>query len=204
MKFNNLYNSLIQELNVAGSVSSVFGHTAGDGDTSTGWMSTDDARMPVFLGSRLQTRRKNKKKKRSRKRIKHVGEDGTIAYSKGPVQSRPPIERVFGLQEGIMSGVKKLIGGDQPDIPVDDTGSLQNTLMVNNNVKPKQSLPNDPAKNKPTTLTQREIDMIINQSVSLLDTVPGKDFNRVANKLMQQINRIKSSKKASDIKDIKN
>ena len=162
MKFNKIYEQMIHELNVAGGVTSVFGSAAGDGDTSTGWGDSSDARIPTFLGSTTKKRKNKKKKKKSKKRVKRMGEDGTIAYTKGPVQSRPPIERVFGFQE---------------------------------NMKPETQqdmLPNDPLKQiKPKQLTQRELDMIVNQSVGLLNSVPPKDFNRVVNRLMQQLNKAK-------------
>ena len=80
----------------------------------------------------------------------------------GIIQSRPPIERVFGFQE--------------------NTGlDTQEEMM-----------PNDPTKQvKPKQLTQRELDMIVNQSVGLLNAVPAKDFNRVVNRLMMQLNKAK-------------
>ena len=159
-KFDQLYNKLIQEINVAGGMTSVFGVAAGDGDTSTGWGDSSDVRLPFALGG--VTRKKRKKKRKKSKKRKKVKESDTVAHTKGPVQSRPPIERVFGFQE---------------------------------NMKPETQqdmLPNDPLKQiKPKQLTQRELDMIVNQSVGLLNSVPPKDFNRVVNKLMQQLNKAK-------------
>ena len=98
MKFDKLYEQMIGELNVAGGAASVFGTAAGDGDLTTGWGDRSDARIPTFLGATTKKKRK-KRKKRAKKRVKKIGEDGTVTYTKGPVQSRPPIERVFGFQE---------------------------------------------------------------------------------------------------------
>lgn len=168
MKFNQLYEQLVHELNVAGGVAGVFGSAAGDGDPSTGWGDSSDARLPTFLGATTKKKKRKKRKKRAKKRVKRMGEDGTIAYTKGPVQSRPPIERVFGFQENTES-------------------SGQGEMM-----------PNDPLKSaKPKQLTQRELDMIANQAVGLLNSVPAKDFNRVVNKLMQQLNKAKQLVRAN-------
>lgn len=168
MKFNQLYEQLVHEFNVAGGDTSVFGPAAGDGDSSTGWGDNSDARLPTFLGTTVKKKRRQKKKKRGKKRVKRMGEDGTIAYTKSPVQSRPGIERVFGFQENI-----------NPEATGD-------------------TLPNDPFKSsKPKQLTQRELDMIVSQSVGLLSSVPAKDFNRVVNKLMQQLNKVKQSVRAN-------
>lgn len=162
MKFDELYEQMILELNVAGGVAGVFGPAAGDGDPSTGWGDSSDARLPTFLGATTKKKKRKKRKKRAKKRVKRMGEDGTIAYTKGPVQSRPPIERVFGFQENTEPGAQG------------------------------EMLPNDPLKSaKPKQLTQRELDMIVNQSVGLLSSVPAKDFNRVVNRLMQQLNKAK-------------
>ena len=106
MKFDQLFEQLIQELNVAGGVAGVFGPAAGDGDPSTGWGDSSDARLPTFLGATTKKKKQQKKKKRGKKRVKRMGEDGTIAYTKGPVQSRPGIERVFGFQENLEPGVE--------------------------------------------------------------------------------------------------
>lgn len=123
-KFDQLYNKLIQEVNVAGGMTSVFGVAAGDGDTSTGWGSSDDARFPFALGGSIK-KRKSKKRKKSKKKRK-VKESDAVAYTKGPVQSRPSIERVFGFQENIESDIEGEV------------------------------LPNDPMKQaKPKQLTQR-------------------------------------------------
>lgn len=99
MKFDKLYEQMIEELNVAGGVAGVFGPAAGDGDPTTGWGDSSDARLPTFLGATTKKKKHKKRKKCVKKHVKKIGEDGTIAYTKGPVQSRPPIERVFGFQE---------------------------------------------------------------------------------------------------------
>lgn len=96
-KFNELYNSLINELNVAGGVAGVFGAAAGDGDVTTGWGDPDDVRIPVALGSKKRKKRKNKKRK---KRSRKVKESDNVAYTKGPVQTRPDIP-LIGVQSRI-------------------------------------------------------------------------------------------------------
>lgn len=87
MKFDELYYKLLGETNLAGGAG-VLGIAAGDGDMSTGWTGPGDiyAAMSVF-GSGTKKRKKKRRKKARKKKIKKMGEDGMIAYSKGPTQA---------------------------------------------------------------------------------------------------------------------
>lgn len=79
MKFDKAYNKYLRESNYAGD-GGVFGkpfkHTDGD--------NRPIAPADIVLG-----------KKKKRKRKKKVDED-QVAHTKGPVQTRSKIERVFG------------------------------------------------------------------------------------------------------------
>jgi hypothetical protein len=89
MKFEKTYLHYLNELNTAGD-GGVFGDHGDDG-----YGDPDDTRpidpSKIVIGSKKKTKKKKKKK------IKSVGENGRIAYTKGPVQTRAKVERVFGL-----------------------------------------------------------------------------------------------------------
>ena len=86
MKFEETYLLYLKELNTAGD-GGVFGNHGDDG-----YGDPDDTRpidpSKIVIGS---------KKKKKKKKIKSVGENGKIAYTKGPVQTRAKVERVVGL-----------------------------------------------------------------------------------------------------------
>ena len=104
MKFDQQYVNILREMDVSG----VFGSAAGDGDMSTGWTAGDSAypAMGIFGGVKKKRKKKRKQSSKRKKRVKKIGEDGQIAYSKGPVQAgnitmqrRPSIGRMTGINE---------------------------------------------------------------------------------------------------------
>ena len=79
MKFNKLYLTKLQEYNTSGS-GGVFGDHGDDG-----YGDKDDSR-PIVPAEAVIGSKKVKPRKKKKKKVKSVGENGRIAYSKGPVQ----------------------------------------------------------------------------------------------------------------------
>jgi hypothetical protein len=85
MKFDTLYKKYLSESNYSGS-GGAFGDTSGDYNPGD---HRPIAASDIVLGSTPKRKTKRKKKKKV--------EEDQIAIAKGPVSTRPPIERVLGV-----------------------------------------------------------------------------------------------------------